>query len=205
MQLRSALPIRQANLRLIQLDKHYDKMSVQKKQAFDQTHLHDLDPTDQIIILIENSAVTYEAPENSEQSTIFVDPDPGVQIALKVGTGTFVTPIQTNKVKYASNTFHKRLNQFEYIFPRTVDGKPPLAPAGTFQAINLGTRITVDKHNAGHLDFIRSTGPLLYIALGDPLVMDKKTGKVEQRDFNDSLLGYSFNISDLMYKGKLEY
>src|SRR5579862_781833 len=39
-QLRSALPIRQALLRQIQLEKHYDKMSAQKKRSFDQVHLH---------------------------------------------------------------------------------------------------------------------------------------------------------------------
>ena len=45
----------------------------------------------------------------------------------------------------------------------------------------------------------------LTISIGVPLIVDKKTKKVEQQDFRKSTGGFVFNISDLMYNGKLEY
>ena len=175
-QLRSALPIRQALLRQLQFQKRYDKMDATKKQSFDQAHMHDLDQTDQILVYILNSSFE-PPPVNKRESTVIVGPVPPRQCALQRSDGTFVLPIQTNKVKYAAAQFSLFLNQYEYVFPRTVDGKP------TFT----------------------SSDSSLVIVLGLPLVVDDKTKQVVQQPFQLATPGASFKISDLMYKGMLEY
>jgi hypothetical protein len=182
-QFRSALPIRQALLRQAQLQKHYDKMDVQKKQEFDQQHAIDLtDGANGIVkIVINNSSITPQsAPTDMNapaQPCVTIPPEPATQASVWSSGGVLIPPTRITKVNYTSTRIWESMNQFEYIFPRTISGKPLFSPK--------------DR--------------LLGISLGAPLIVDKKTGKVEKQDFQSSGLGYTFEISDLMYKGKLEY
>jgi len=182
-QLRSALPIRQALLRQLQLQKRYDKMNAQKKKEFDQQHAADLNGTADanVVVVIENSS-TEPGPDTGNihapgQPFTLFGPDPARQAALQLSDGTLVLPIQTTKVKYASTSIDEALNQFEYLFPRSAGGKP---------------LFSADDSN-------------LWIRLGDPLIVDKKTGNLEQHKFRISGPGFTFKIADLIYKGKLEY
>jgi hypothetical protein len=175
-QLRSALPIRQALLRQLQLENHYDKMKPDKKQAFDQTHLHDLDPIDQVRVYIVNSSFE-PPPVGTVGGDRVLGPAPGTQAALRLADGTLVQPIQTNQVKYESGTSNSFEDQFEYLFPRTVAGNP----------------------------LFSSTNSSLRIELGAPLVVDKKTHQVITQEFRDAGRWYQFKIANMMYKGKLEY
>lgn len=173
-QLRSALPVRQALLRNLQIQKHYDKMDPQKRREFDEENSQQLseEANDHVVILIDHDS------DDSGQRDSF-EPDPPTQIALRIDGRTLVLPIQTRKVNYPPTKieFNARYNQFEYVFPRTVDSKPLLSPSNLFLGIYLGA----------------------------PLIVDKKTGNAEQRDFRESRGGFTFQTSDLMYKGKLEY
>jgi hypothetical protein len=182
-QLRSALPVRQAVLRQIQLDKHYDKMDAQRKQEFDQPHESDLTAgaDNSVVVVIYNSSVQPEAlgtnMNEPEQSCVEIPPDPPTQIALRISGGTVLPPIQINKVNYASTILWESMNQYEYIFPRTLEGKPLYSPSDFYLGITFGAH----------------------------LIFDKQTGKVDPEGFQGSRSDYTFAISDLMYKGKLEY
>ena len=179
-QIRSALPMRQARFRLAQIETQYEKMKPDKKKAFDLAHAYDLDPIDQVLVYIDN--VSTDVPPTQSgggelEGGIFSTPAPARQAALRLPDGTLVLPTETNKVKYTPDTLNSAQNQFEYVFPRMVSGKAIFSP-----------------HDS-----------LLTVELGAPLVFDKKTHKVVQEDFRDSGKRYTFKISDLMYKGKLEY
>jgi hypothetical protein len=149
-------------------------MDDQKKREFDQKNsvMSDEDAVQNFTVLID------EVVANNGKGSGGA-PVPATQIALRISNGTLVLPIRTNKVNHASTQleFDAIHNQFEYVFPRTVDGKPLFSPSDS--------------------SFI--------ISLGATLVVDKKTGKVERQDFQSSGPNFIFSISDLMYKGKLEY
>jgi hypothetical protein len=204
-QLRSALPIRQALLRSLQLQKHYDKMEFQKKAEFDQQHAVDIaDRTDgNFVVLIEN--IGTGTNEDVHGNPLVDSPEPASQAALQLADDRFVLPIQTDKFSGETSAIHQTMNLFEYIFPRLVDGQPPFAPTGTI-GIGRGHKLIIDeKTNSVHASDFTSKGPVLVIGLGAPLVVDKKTGNVEQRNFQSLGPGYIFKAADLMYKGKPEY
>jgi hypothetical protein len=69
------------------------------------------------------------------------------------------------------------LNECQYVFPRIAEGKPVIAP----------------------------TDSTFVIMFGAPLVIDKKTKQVVPQPFQSAALGSSFKISEMTYKGKLEY
>ena len=176
-QLRSALPIRQALLRQQQLEEHYDKMKTDKKQVFDKDHMHDLDPTDQVRIYIVNMSVEPSPSNGSVRQDRVAGPEPPRQAALRLADGTLVLPIQTSAVKYAPSGVGVFTNQFEYVFPRVLAGKPLYSPSDSD----------------------------LVVVQGAPLTIDKKTKRVVQEPFQNTGPLAVFKISDLMYKGKLEY
>lgn len=178
-QLNSALPVRQALLRNVQIQKHYDRMDAQKKLEFDQQHASEItdDTAEKVVIIISNTSYQPPLDPNSQgPSALFYVPGPPTQIALSLSDGTLIQTIQT-KVLPPHSGVDVFANQTEYVFPRTVGGKP----------------------------LYSTRDSLLAIYLGAPLVLDKKTGHVEPQDFRVSRAGYFLNISDLMYKGKLEY
>jgi hypothetical protein len=179
-QLRSALPIRQALLRQIQLQKHYDQMAAREKQEFDRKYSVQLPVVESgnVVVVIRNGSVEPPQPlkRNDPHPDIRVGPQVARQAAL-LSNGTFVLPIETMESNFHFTQINEFTNQFEYVFPRAVGGKPLFLPSDSS----------------------------LTISLGAPLVADKKTAKVEVHDFQDSGMVLSFKISDLMYKGKLEY
>jgi hypothetical protein len=175
-QLRSALPIRQAILRNLQLTNHYDTMKPDKKQAFDQAHAHDLDPIDQVKVYIVNYSME-PPPLNTVAIDRIYGPQPARYAALRLSNGALVLPVQTNAVKYTYTYMNEFTNEYEYVFPRVVDGKPVYS----------------------------ANDSSLIVELGAPLVMDKKTHQPVQQDFQYSGKRFIFKISDLMYKGNLEH
>jgi hypothetical protein len=179
-QLRSALPVRQALLRNLQLQKHYDRMDAQRKLEFDQQHASELnDHTDEKVdVIISNSSYQPPLDPNSRRTSApFYDPHPPTQAALSLSDGTLLQPSQTN-VSPPSVGMDLSMNRLEYIFPRTVSGKP----------------------------LYSTRDSLLAICLGAPLILDKKTGAIlGHTDFRNSRKAYEFKIADLMYKGNVEY
>jgi hypothetical protein len=93
-QLRSALPIRQALLRKQQLLSFYSRMKRDKKQDFDRAHLHDLDPTSQVLIYIANSSSTTLPPGGSGSLTYQAPASPAAQPALQLADGTTIRPTE---------------------------------------------------------------------------------------------------------------
>lgn len=89
-------------------------------------------------------------------------------------------------MKYDSAGMDENLNQYEYVFPRTVDGKPPFAAAGTVMIDGDAPVIYDKKTGKAVAKQIRSTDPLLLVAVGAPLIVDKKTGRVEEEDFRST-------------------
>jgi hypothetical protein len=180
LQFSSALPVRQALLRDLQLQKRYDKMNDTEKQGFDREHSLELTGhgDDNVVIVVSNSSYQPPIDPNSQgPSAQFFAPEPPTQIALSLSDGTLLQPTQT-KVGLPSVGIDLFMNRMEYTFPRAINGKPLYSPSDAF----------------------------LVIYRGAVLVVDKKTGKtIEQTDFRNSRLAYEFEISDLMYKGKLEY
>lgn len=185
-QLRSALPIRQALLRKVQLDQFYDRMKPDKKQAFDRAHAHDLDPTERISIdILSGGSETrnINLPTHSEGGDYYEIPPispysyssafPAKQVALRLADGTLIQPTEAT-VMHMDNF----LKEVQYSFPR-VGGNTPAVLAGQ---------------------------PSLVFELGAPLRINMKSGNFDQPlPFIDSGFSITFKISDMMYKSKLEY
>jgi hypothetical protein len=174
----SALPIREALLKQLQLDKHYDKMNAQGKLKFDQEHTAGLMEGYENRVVVEIVIVVWEPPPPSGSHDASASLLPGAnQVALRRSDGSFVLPTEINVSD--ANTFDTRGTKTDYVFPRVSDGKPLFA-----------------TNNSD-----------LVIVLGIPLIVDKKTHKAQEQNFQPWPGGdsYSFKISEMMYKGKLEY
>jgi hypothetical protein len=194
-QLRSALPIRQALLRQAQLRKNYDKMNAQKKQAFDLKHASDLsDVADgNILVDIRNLSVMSNWISGDSYGDLLADPSR--QATLKLPNGSLVMPIQTKVLKKGEYS-----NECQYIFPRTVNGKQVITVDDSSFEIVLGVPLVRDRKTKQVVQ-----EPFQNASWGEYFMTDDKTGKIVEKGtiwFGSSL---GFKISDMMYKGKLEY
>jgi hypothetical protein len=178
----NALPIREAALRQAQLESHYDKMTADQKQAFDRAHIHDLDPTDQVLVFITNNSARPQPTDTtvpvsaSPVSSRVGDPASARQAALRLSDGTLVPPKQTNQVIVDAGISNP-INEYKFVFPRAAAGKPLFSPTDSYLVVELGALLNLDP----------------------------ETHEIIPQPFQDSGLRYSFKISELMYKGKLEY
>jgi hypothetical protein len=175
-QLRSALPIRQALLRQIQIEKRYDKMNPQQKQAFDQQHADDLAEREDrdVVVEIINSSVNDAPAGNSNSGYVDHKADVPRQVALKLPDGSLLLPTQTRVVK--SGEFR---NECEFVFPRIVKGRSLISANDSELAIMFGAPLAIDKKT-------KQVVPEAF----QPVMPEP---------------GTFFTISTLMYKGKLEY
>jgi hypothetical protein len=185
-ELRSALPVREAILRGEQLESHYDELSPEQKLAFDKKYPRDMieHENDPILLYIENDGGNVES--YTRESNIHPSgwemghhtPHPAAQMALKLPDGTLVMPIKTEALQDDTDK-----NRIMYSFPRIINGKPVLSVNDQYltflfgQALNGGGRIR-------------------------PLQNPKKF-----RVASDWMDPYqvSFQVKDLIYDGKLEY
>ncbi|MFZ0820087.1 MAG: hypothetical protein WAM91_08455 [Candidatus Acidiferrales bacterium] len=131
--LRSALPYRQALVRDIQIHKHYDRMSLQQKQIFDQQHAAELAVEDNDKVEITVNSLTYNALGTENK---YKWPFPARRAALLLSDGTLVMPLQTTvpSVAYAY-----------YVFPRTVSGKPIYTTTDKNLTIVFGDVVPFDE------------------------------------------------------------
>lgn len=115
-QLRSALPIRQALLRQLQIEKHYDTMNPEQGLAFDQKNPSEMleSENDPILLYIEHD-VAYSGREGHESVS---SPQ---QAAFELTDGTLVMPVKTEALGWVDNI------KILYSFPRVINGKPALA------------------------------------------------------------------------------
>jgi hypothetical protein len=126
-QLRSALPIRQALLRQLQLQKHYEWMNAQKKDVFDQEHAGDVAEAGDgsIVVYFKEGTWGHDSSSRLDIGASFVR-----QAALLLSDGTFLIPVRTSVDPIDNSGL--------YAFPRTVNGKPVFTTADKEIVIVLG-------------------------------------------------------------------
>jgi hypothetical protein len=175
----SALPIRQAELRQLQLQKHYDRMGTQKKQAFDQEHAADLTDGDNgQIRLFVGLSIHGELPQvgSPAYGMGVAGALPPRHAALKLSNGNLVMPTE---IKILGSVGDLTGSATEYVFPRIVNGK---------------SLFTADDR-------------MIMFVFGEKLPATKGVRPQTPEEFHFDPRGgnYAFPISSLMYKGKLEY
>jgi hypothetical protein len=124
----SALPIRQAVLRQLQLENRYEKMTPDKRQVFDSAHAHDLDSGGQIVVSITNDSPGGYA-------------DYARQAALRLPDGVLV-PATVTKILDMNEGYS---NACQYEFPRAVGGKPLYSPNDSMLEVVVGAPLSFDK------------------------------------------------------------
>jgi hypothetical protein len=176
-ELRSALPIREALLRQLQIKKHYDTMDAQQKLAFDKKNPPEIveSENDPILLYVERDAAYSGRHGNSESV------DSPQQAAIELADGALVMPIKTESLEYDDK------NKMLYSFPRIINGNAVLA--GDDQKLNF---VFGAKLAAG--------GRIL--PLQDPSKFRINNAKlVDMRN----LERVWFFSAGLRYQGKLEY
>jgi len=176
--LSSALPIRQAFLRYAQLAKRYDRMSAQEKLKFDQEYARDDAKYDASQVVIFWWSYDNSWPGQSRQG------------ALVLGDGSLAMPIKTKlycdqTVLEAGQIEHHVSTCAEYVFPRTVNGKP-LYAADDKELVFVQGAVLPYHGNTEEL------GP-------------QRLEDFRLAHWGPSGHGYRFPTPTLMYKGKLEY
>jgi hypothetical protein len=175
-QLLSSLPMREANLRELQIAKSYSRMNAAKKQAFDQEHSADLaeNVNDPVRIwmgqLLTDTAAVREG---------YAVPPPVFQAALKLSDGTIVTPIEI----LAGGLAMYQKGGVTYVFSRTVKGQPLYSTNDKNLTIVFGCALTFKER------FVRVAGqdlPPFRANCGGPRADE-------------------FPIAPMIYNGKLEY
>jgi len=123
MQFRSALPIRQALVRQMQLAQNYDKLAAEQKQQFDQRANAFLATnfTDAIIVF-----VTYES--NSQNSDRELDRFWQAQTTDLLKNKVFLRSSSGDRVDIAQYNGPQGDRSFQFIFPRQVNGEPLIKP-----------------------------------------------------------------------------
>ena len=133
----SALPVRQAQLRKIQLEKHYDSMKPEKKKAFDEEHASEITEGDgdRVVMMWVNHAPYMEFDGRQHDASF-----PARQASLVLSDGRLVMPIQTTVSGYVVGSTAK------YVFPRTIDGKPLYSETDKEIVIQFGEVLPYDGH-----------------------------------------------------------
>ena len=185
-QLRSALPVREALLRSLRLKMNYAKMNPKQKQAFDQKYPSDTSekPDDPIRLYVEHDSKNedvYEGQTDENPSgwrNAHYNPAPPQEAALELSNGTLVMPIKTVALQDDTDK-----NRFVYWFPRIINGKPMISSIDGQISFVFGKRLEGGRR-------IR------------PLQNAKKFHATSP------WLGpyqVSFQLAGLTYNGKLEY
>lgn len=129
-QLRSALPVREALRRSLRLKMNYQKMNPTQKQKFDQKYPSDMaeKPDDPIRLYVEHDGKNedvYEGQTNENPSgwtNGHYNPAPAQEAALQLPDGTLIMPIKTIALQDDTDK-----NRLVYWFPRIINGKPVIS------------------------------------------------------------------------------
>ncbi len=124
MQLRSALPIRQAIVRQMQLARNYDQLTDEQKQEFDKQ-------TDGFLNAnFDNAVVVYAVyASNIQQNDIQLSRHWQMQTTELLQNNVFLRGSKGDKVPIASFYVEQGdLREFQFVFPRKIDGKEILGP-----------------------------------------------------------------------------
>jgi hypothetical protein len=175
-QLRSALPIREALLRQLQLKKHYDTLGPEQKSAFDQKNPPIMveSENDPVLLYVEHD-VSYSGGKNGSV-------DPSQQAALELADGTLVMPTKTEALEY--NT-----HQAVYSFPRVINGEPVLAAGDQKLSFVFGKPLPL------------ASGSRI-LPLQDPSKFQMNDAKLADMRLLQRIW---YLPAEMMYNGKLEY
>jgi hypothetical protein len=135
-ELRSALPLREALLRQLQIKKHYDKMDARQKLAFDKMNPPEIveSEDDSILLYVERDAAYSGRHGNSESV------DSPQQAAIELADGALIMPIKTQSLEYDDK------NKMLYSFLRVINGKPVLAGDDQNLKVVFGKPLTAGGH-----------------------------------------------------------
>jgi hypothetical protein len=121
-QLRSALPVRRAIVRQMQLAQKYDSLPPEQKQQFDKSAEAFLAASMDEAVIVYVSFTTNSQPNDLELARYWQS-----QTTEVLKNYVYLTPGKGDKVylgRYATSQGGQR--EFQFIFPRQVDGKPIL-------------------------------------------------------------------------------
>lgn len=122
-QLRSALPVRQAVVRLSQIENHYDKMKDAEKKAFDSSaerYLNSVYPDIIVHVDYESDVEFYDKELANHWQTRQPKEMINSSVYLTTSDGKRIPPTNFKTEKGAGRAF-------EFMFPREIDGMPVVA------------------------------------------------------------------------------
>lgn len=123
-QLRSALPVRMAVVRQLQIANKYDSLSAEQKQAFDQSAKAFLDTnySDKIVVNVAYSS-------NVRDNYIPLAQHWQTRTKELLMNSVFLYASKGNKLRLIDfNVAQGGKQEFQFVFPRMIDGKPILTP-----------------------------------------------------------------------------
>ncbi len=131
----SALPIRQAMVRQTMIERKYDKMSAADKKTFDEN---------------TEKFLGAEFPDNVVVRVVFVSNIPNTQRTLmqfwqqqtleSVKDSTFLIGPNKQKIPPLSFSVAHGGNEFQFIFPRKVNGEPIIGPSDKTVGFEMNIR-----------------------------------------------------------------
>ena len=184
-QLRSALPVRQALLRQSQLNSGYERMTAEQKLKFDRQNPLETEDNknDAILLYVEHnggeSCVLGPPPLYNCQEQVYRSPLPAREVAMRLPDGALVMPVKTEALQNDTGS-----NKFLYSFPRTISGK---------SALNV---------NDASLKFV--FGRELPGGGRERPLQNAKRFRIANSS-QESLPNVVFPIAELMYNGELTY
>jgi len=134
----SALPIREAKLRTLQLDDHYIKMTPKKRQEFDQAHASELEQTDSTV------KIFYADAWGGRLITGTNDTLRPSELAFQRADGTYVTPVSITLLTDPSEITLEGY-KIMYVFPRKVNGADLYSPNDKTISLVFGNELHFDK------------------------------------------------------------
>lgn len=123
-QFRSAMPVRQAIVRQMQLAQKYDSLAPEQKQQFDKSAEQFLAANMENAVVVYVTYATNSQPNDLELARYWQS-----QTTEVLKNYVYLTPGKGNKVylgQYVVSQGGQR--DFQFVFPRQVDGKPILNP-----------------------------------------------------------------------------
>jgi hypothetical protein len=212
LQIRSAMPVRQAVIRDFQIDRSYDSMSEAEKKAFDAQSAQFLNRvySDVIVlhVLYSSNIQTFERQLADHWQSIRPDSVP-VDFYLITERGDRFSPVHFTSPKGGAY-------EFDMAFPRTVNGEPIIHPDDkTFQIqfVNpaVGTQSATAPSGYGsatggateHKPGTTTANPVRELPPTSSSTRPANTRAVP--NFKAERVLVEFNVQNMMWNGKITY
>jgi hypothetical protein len=190
-QVRSALPVRQAVIRRAMLERKYEKMTAEEKQAFDQSASQYLarQYPDVIVITVEYSSNIEDVDRDLARYWQTVAPATiAAQTYLTVRNGVRIQPVKYDPDPGAGRAF-------QLVFKRTLENGEPIIGPGDRLLLELPTPTFEAASPTGAAGLADSTRPS---------AINPNSGPVS-RGLKESRAVFEFKGEKMKYKGNLTY